>query len=170
MSHGNLYLHASIHGAHREDDALFLFSYRNVQRVQRTGLHIHWWRWSLWEGCGWCPLDTSVRQHTSLCGGVSLQTPQYSDHPDQLVTFPPGEQSLHIDSKPCSFGITQTINSVLVMYPLHAVTLLSLTNLGPIAWLNCGEGWMWAHTCPKPAFRFWIRLHHDVHEGISGGK
>ncbi len=30
----------------------------------------------------------------------------------------------------------------------------------------CGEGQMWVHPCPKPAFCFWSRLHHDVHEVI----
>ncbi len=43
---------------------------------------------------------------------------------------------MHFDTKPCCFGTTQTIPSCLVKYPPHAVVLLSLTNLGPVARLD----------------------------------
>ncbi len=36
----------------------------------------------------------------SLRGGLSMQTPQLSDHPDQWATFLPGEQGLHFDINP----------------------------------------------------------------------
>jgi hypothetical protein len=83
----------------------------------------------------------SVNTPTSVVG-FSFQTPQAYNHLDLWATFLPGERGLHFDTKPCCFGTTQTIPCCLVKYPPHAVLLLSLTNLGPVARLDCGEGQM----------------------------
>jgi hypothetical protein len=67
---------------------------------------------SLWVVCGWRPLDMRVCQCTYLREDeFSSQSFQFSDHPDQWVTCLPGEQGLHFDTKPYSFGTTQTITS-----------------------------------------------------------
>ncbi len=95
-----------------------------------------------------------------------FQTPQIRDLPDQWATFRPEEQGLLFHTKPCSFGTTQTIPSCLVKYPPHAVTLLSLTNLGPVKRLDCGEGQMQHTPAPETAFHFQGRLHHGLHEVI----
>jgi hypothetical protein len=86
--------------------------------------------------------------------GFSFQTPQACDHLDQWETFLPGEQGLHFNTKPCCFGTTHTIPSCLVKYTPHAVTLLSLTNLGPVARLDCGEGQMQHAPALENSFRF----------------
>ena len=74
--------------------------------------------------------------------GVSFQTPQACDQLDLWATFLAVEQGLHFDTKPCCFGTTQTIPFCLAKYPPHAVLLLSLTHLGPVARLDCSEGQM----------------------------
>ena len=106
-------------------------------------------------------IHTSVITH--LRGGPSLQTPQLCDHPDQWVTFLPGEQGFCTSIlNPAVFGTTQTSTISLVTYPPHAVTSLSLMNLGPVARLDCGEGKPHAHaSCHRnKAFRFRSWLHH----------
>ncbi len=73
------------------------------------------------EVCGRYADDTrlihaSVNTPTSVVG-FSFQTPQACDHLDLWVTFLPGEQGLHFDTKPCCFGTTKTIPSCLAKYP-----------------------------------------------------
>jgi hypothetical protein len=53
--------------------------------------------------------------------------------------FSLGSRVLHLNTKPCSFGTTQTLSFSLVTYPLHAVTPQVSTNLGPVARLK-GRG------------------------------
>ncbi len=65
-------------------------------------------------------IQASVNAPTSVAG-FSFQTPQAYGHLDLWVTFLPGEQGLHFDTKPCCFGTTQTTPSCLVKYPPHAV-------------------------------------------------
>jgi hypothetical protein len=57
---------------------------------------------------------------------------------DNCNTFLHVEQGLHFDTKSCCFGTTQTIPSFLVKYSPHAVLLLSLTILDPVARLERG--------------------------------
>jgi hypothetical protein len=86
--------------------------------------------------------------------------------------FSLGSRVLHRDTKPCSFGTTQTFTlPVLVKYPPHAVATLSLTNLGPVVRLDCGEGQTHAHAhprhgipCSRQASPWWW------HEVIAGMK
>jgi hypothetical protein len=104
---------------------------------------------------------TSLNAPSSMVG-FSFQTVQVCDYLDQWVPFLPGEQGLHFNTKPCSFGTTQTIPSCLVTYPPHAVTLLSLTNLRPVARLDCGEGQMQLTPAPKIP----RQAHHGLHEVI----
>ncbi len=79
---------------------------------------------------------------------------------------------MHWNTKPCSFGTTQTISLSLVTYPPLAVTPQVSMNLGPVARLDCGEGQMRARACLANgracSFRFQSRLHHDVQEAIAG--
>ncbi len=95
----------------------------------------------------------SVNTPTSVVG-FSFQIPQTYDHLDLWATFLPGELGLHFDTKPCCFGTTQTIPFCLVKYPPHAVLLLSLTNLGPVARLDCGEGQMQYTPALENSFHF----------------
>ena len=55
---------------------------------------------------------------------------------------------------------------LLVTYPPHAVTSPSLTNLGPVARLDCGEGQTRRTPAAETHFRFQGRLHHGMHEAI----
>ncbi len=64
--------------------------------------HNHQWWWSLWEACGWRPLDTRVRHRRPPWWHI-LQTPQLDDHHDQWATFLPGEQGLHSILNPAVF-------------------------------------------------------------------
>ncbi len=109
----------------------------------------------------------SVNAPTSVVG-FSFQTPQACDHLDLWATFLPGEQGLHFDIKPCCFGTTQTIPFCLVKYSPHAVVLLSLTNLGPVARLDCGEGQMQHTPALENSFCFPMQAHHGMHEVICG--
>ena len=86
-------------------------------------------------------IRASVCHCTYLRGGFSLQTPKFSDHLDQWVTFLPWEQGLHFDINPAVLA-PHKLSLHLVTYPPHAVTLPSLTNLGPVARLDCGKGQM----------------------------
>jgi hypothetical protein len=132
----------------------YLFSSTSGQTHEGSGLHVH----LHWGGdvCGRYADDArlirvSINAPTSVVG-FSFQTPQACDHFDLWATFL--EQGLHFDTKPCCFGIRQTIPSCLVKYPPHAVLLLSLTNLGPVARLDCGEGQMQHTPALEYSFHF----------------
>jgi len=70
---------------------------------------------------------------------VTAPTSVVGDHLDQWATFLPGEQGLHFDINPAVLA-PHKLSLHLVAYPPHAVTSPSLTNLGPVARLDCGEG------------------------------
>jgi hypothetical protein len=95
-----------------------------------------------------CLICTFVNTPTSMVGSLS-KLPRIVIIQINGRLFSTGSRV-----KPCSFGTTQTIPSCLVMYPPHAVTLLSLTNLGPVKRLDCGEGQMQHMLAPETAFHF----------------
>jgi hypothetical protein len=133
-----LYLTA-VHLQGREDDtgvSRFINYWPNKFWIWPTCLHNHLWRWSLWEVCWWRPLDTSVHHCTYFRGGFSLQTPKLSDHLDQWATFFPGDQGLHFDINPAILTPHKLSLHLSRTYSPHAVTLPSLTNLGPVTRLE----------------------------------
>jgi hypothetical protein len=87
-----------------------------------SGLHIHIYIYIYiyirgGEVCGRYVADArlireSVTAPTS-CGGVSLQTPQSVIILINGQLFSLGSRVLHLDTKPCSLGTTQTITSSL---------------------------------------------------------
>jgi hypothetical protein len=123
------------------------------QKSLRSGLYIYIFI-NGGEVCGRYADDprsihASVNAPTSVLGS-------HSKLPSSVIIlingqlFSLGSRVLHRDTKPCSFGTTQTFTPpILVMYPPHSVVLLSLTNLGPVIRLDCGEGQTHAHGRPR---------------------
>jgi hypothetical protein len=104
----------------------------------RSGLHVYIFIYS-GEVCGRYDDDArliraSVTAPTSVVGSLSKL-------PSSVIILINGEQGLHFDIDPAVLA-PHTLSLHLVTYPPHAVTSPSLTNLGPVARLDCSEGQM----------------------------
>ena len=107
-----------------------------------SGLHVYIFIYS-GEVCGRYADDArviraSVTAPTSVVGSLSKL-------PSSVIILINGGL-FSLGSRVCTSILTlqfwhhTNYHSILVMYPPHAVTLPSLTNLGPVARLDCGEG------------------------------
>jgi hypothetical protein len=108
-------------------------------------------------------IRASVTASTSVVGS-------HSKLPSSVIILING-RLFSLGSRVCTLILTlqfwhhTNYHYLLVTYPHHAVMLPSLTNLGPVARLDCGEGQR-AHACPGSSFRFQGRLYHGVYEVI----
>ncbi len=107
-----------------------------------SGLHVYIFIYR-GEVCGRYADDArviraSVTAPTSVVGSLSKL-------PSSVIIlingrlFSLGSRVLHFDINPAVLA-PHKLSLHLVTYPLHAVTSPSLTNLGPVARLDCGEG------------------------------
>ncbi len=106
-----------------------------------SGLHVYIFIYS-GEVCGRYADDARLIQ-ASITAPTSV-VGSHSKLPSSVIILING-QLFSLGSRLCTSILTlfwhhTNYHSILVTYPPHAVTLPSLTNLGPVARLDCGEG------------------------------
>ncbi len=128
---------------------VYIFHWPSNKTCLKLDGQLNVWRWSLWEGCGWRPHDMSIRQCTSLHGGGLI-----SKLPRPVIILI-NEQLFSLGSRICILILNLAVLAPRRLSPpLSHVSsscshASSLTNLGPVARLDCGEGQTHPHCCPK---------------------
>ncbi len=163
-SHVNLHLNAILPWGKEWDNAyVFLFLTDGLTKPVSN--------WTVSSRCGVevCGRDADDAHLIQ----VSINAP-----PSVVVVSFPNGQLFSLGSRVCISILNPAVLAPHKLSPplSHVSSSCShasiLTNLGPVARLDCGEGQTRAHACPKYwnpwSFRFWSRPHHDVHEVICG--